>query len=465
MNRFFFKTAALVLNIVLILTTCPGHTLETILTSDNRLTLRADGIYLRQILQNLAGQGIKIRIDPAINFKVNAAYRDKPVQQVLDAILDDNSHVLIWEDGKDGKIRLTEIQIFKPGHKDRMTPLTNPTFKLGRHPETGALFVRHEVLVRVSDKHDVADLKAFLSKAGGTIISRTGNGIYRVQLPVDINEMMYLAKLRNIADIAGAELNYAHRAPAPFRAVHPDINLPEIQNRQPTANQIPVAVFDSGLAPEFQKQAYILDFFNAIDPTAPVDDPLGHGTQMAMLAAGAIDPIGGGDDPNTVPVIAIRGFDDNGITSNFTLMQGVSHAMEAGARVLSLSWHSETESHFLEQVLTEAAAKGLVIVAAAGNEPTGKSVYPAGYESVLGVGALHPSGQKWANSNFGDFVSIQAPGFANMPVGYNSEPGIYAGTSISTAYTANRIADYLTNHPKADIDKIRDYLNAQAEKQ
>ena len=461
MNRFFFKTAALILSAVLILTTCPGHALEATLTPDNRLTLRADGVYLRQILQNLARQDIKIRIDPAINFKVNAVYKEKPIQLVLDAILGPNSHALIWEGGEDGKIRLAEIQIYKPGRRDRMTPLPNPTFKLGRDPETGALFVRHELLVRVGDAQHVADLKAFLRKAGGTLIGRTKNGIYRVQLPGNIDEKMYLAKLRKIADIAAAELNYAYQAPSPFRAVHPDINLPEIQNRQPTTNQISVAVFDSGLAPEFQKQAYILDFFNAIDPAAPIDDPLGHGTQMAMLAAGAIDPIGGEDDPNTLPVIAIRGFDDNGITSNYTLMQGVSHAMEAGARVLSLSWHSETESQFLEQVLTEAAAKGLLIVAAAGNEPTGKTVYPAGYESVLGVGALQPNGQKWENSNFGDFVSVQAPGFANMPVGFNSEPGIYAGTSISTAYTANRIADYLAGHPKADLNKIRNFLNNQ----
>ena len=46
-------------------------------------------------------------------------------------------------------------------------------------------------------------------------------------------------------------------------------------------------------------------------------------------------------------------------------------------------------------------------------------------------------------SNYGDFVDVSLPGFAQMPVGYQSDPGIYAGTSISTAFGANLIANFL----------------------
>ena len=80
--------------------------------------------------------------------------------------------------------------------------------------------------------------------------------------------------------------------------------------------------------------------------------------------------------------------------------------------------------------------KGLFIVASAGNEPTGKPIYPAAYSSVIGIGALRPDGKKWGKSNYGDFVEFEAPGFAKLPVGYKGEPGIYAGTSISAAFVA-----------------------------
>jgi hypothetical protein len=119
-----------------------------------------------------------------------------------------------------------------------------------------------------------------------------------------------------------------------------------------------------------------------------------------------------------------------------------------------MSWGSETPSPFLEDALNYADSKSLILVAAAGNEPTGKPVYPAAYPSVLGVGALAPDGTPWKHSNYGSFVSVVAPGYAAFPVGYNGEAGLYAGTSIAAAYLANTISGWLSENPhwqKADI--------------
>jgi len=183
---------------------------------------------------------------------------------------------------------------------------------------------------------------------------------------------------------------------------------------------------------------------------------------MALIAAGVIKPFGVMDDEAYLaPLIAIRAFDENGFTSGFQLMQGIEFAIRNGARVLSLSWGADTRSEFLENALADAASKGLIVVASAGNEPTGRPVYPAAYPSVIAVGALEPDGKIWGQSNFGSFVSLYAPGFASLPVGYRGEPGSYAGTSIAAAFTANRIADYLAKHPAADIQEIFNALRTQ----
>jgi hypothetical protein len=55
-------------------------------------------------------------------------------------------------------------------------------------------------------------------------------------------------------------------------------------------------------------------------------------------------------------------------------------------------------------------------------------------------------------------VDLYAPGFASLPVGYKGEPGIYAGTSISTAFTANLIASILSKNPKATKEQILEAL-------
>jgi subtilisin family serine protease len=88
-------------------------------------------------------------------------------------------------------------------------------------------------------------------------------------------------------------------------------------------------------------------------------------------------------------------------------------------------------------------------------------VYPAAYRSIIGVGALGPDGKRWERSNYGDFVMIQAPGFASLPVGYKGDPGIYAGTSISAAFTANLIANCLSKNPDAGIEEVLNSLKKQ----
>ncbi len=142
-------------------------------------------------------------------------------------------------------------------------------------------------------------------------------------------------------------------------------------------------------------------------------------------------------------------------------MDSINFALENNARVMSLSWGSETKSAFMEKAFEYASAKGLIIVASAGNEPTGAPMYPAAFPSVIGVGALGPHGKKnWVNSNYGSFVAFYAPGFANMPVGYNGDPGIYAGTSISAAYVANTIATFLSQNPSAGTQEVLEFLNS-----
>jgi hypothetical protein len=214
-----------------------------------------------------------------------------------------------------------------------------------------------------------------------------------------------------------------------------------------------IAVLDSGLMPLYEESTFVKGVFDAISPGAGARDSLGHGTQMSLIAAGLVDPLGV-DSQETSQVLSIRAFDDNGFTSNYSLMRGITHAIENGARVLSLSWGAEHVSPLFATTIQYAVEQGLVVVAAAGNAPTGTPVYPAAYKDVIGVGALTPDGNTWKQSNYGTFVATQTFGVANLPVGHNGEPGVYAGTSISTAYTARLVSAIIDQDPDADLDII-----------
>lgn len=422
----------------------------------DRLTLHARDMNLTEILKSLSDQGIHIRIDPRINPKISASFDNQPIGTAMASILKSVDYALIWK--KDpkataGEPRLWEIQIFYKGQRARLRPLYKNAdlniVKMGN----GTYHVSDILLLRLESDITEEALAALLDGLGATIIDANEPlGIIRLRLPHGSDVPAVAETIASMPGIRNAEPDYAYPLeggkPAQSETGTPS---PPPPSPSPSAGAAVIAVMDSGLLSGYANSPFIQAAYDAVSPGVEVGDQLGHGTQMALIAAGAVNPLGAAADASAgSPVVAIRAFDDNGFTSNYTLMRGIDYAIEQGARVLSLSWGSETPSALLESATRYAAAKGLILVAAAGNAPTGNPVYPAAYENVIGVGALTPNGDAWDQSNFGEFVALSAPGLADLPVGYKGDPGTYAGTSIATAYTARRVAAIMNRNPDAD---------------
>jgi hypothetical protein len=360
--------------------------------------------------------------------------------------------------------RLAEIQVFTPGEEKRMRPLLRRTrLAIAVNPEDGSLFVQDEILLKLDPEAALADLKRILENIQGTVVeSYPALGIYKIRLPEGADVPAVVQAVTELTGVEKAEPNYAYPIQEPSRAGEPSPFSPELGSAESQPSAVPVAVLDTGLTVDSGLDDFVLAAMDALNPDEPISDSLGHGTQMALVASGVVKPLGAEADSEThSPIIPIKIFDEKGYTSNFLVMQSIDFALSRGARVMSLSWGSETKSAFLERALNGANAKGLIIVASAGNEPTGRPVYPAAYESVIGVGAVGPEGKPWDQSNHGDFVKLYAPGFADLPVGYRGDPGPYAGTSISAAFVANLIANMLYWKPDATKQDVLEALGAR----
>jgi len=427
------------------------------------ITIQAEEAPLRDVLRQFSKAGVIVRMDPNLDATVTGSIENAPLEKTLQDLLAPYGYALLWDvlSSPLGDIpKLVEIQVFRRGHREDMVPLFDPNsnLEITTGPDVnGPIFVKDEVLLAVKPGTSLDEFKRLLAAVGGTLIECIPElGIYRIKFPPNSNVPALVEQLSQNPIIHTAEPNYAIKAPAPIAITDSGSPvLPEMfKITPPPEGTAPVAVMDSGLGNMEGLEKVVIGKYDALNPDRELTDTLGHGTQMALIAAGAISPLGATDSSSGVPLVAIRAFDDNGTASNFGLMRGIEYAHSKGAKVLNLSWGSEVSSEFLANAIAYAQSKDMIVVAAAGNKPTQKPMYPADYPGVLKVSATNPDGTLWENSNYGDTTYLSAPGSATFPVGYKGPPGAYAGTSISSAWVTHALARYKADHPNASTPEI-----------
>jgi hypothetical protein len=433
------------------------------------LSIAADDVPLRDILSRFHEAGIRVEMDDRINPLVTAHFKNREIGSALKRLLADCDYALSWRtiEGPAGRIRrLSEVFVYKTGDRRALTPLVaaqRPGVQAGAN---GLACVKGELLLRLMPGVSQEQFRALLLKTGATVLDGLpALGLYRLRLGPDAALAAALNALNRDPLVARAEPNRVYTPLTPSRLGAGAAATAGTSGA--AAGAAAVGVLDSGLLPDLNPAGAVVARLDATAPERPLSDPVGHGSQMALLASGAIVPDGAAPlNDRVVPLVAVRTLDDNGYSSDFTLLQGMTFALEQGARVLSLSWGADTVSPFFKDAVAYAQGRGAVVVAAAGNEPTGRPIYPAALPGVVAVAGLEPDGAPWSRSNYGDFVALAAPAFAALPVGYKAEPGIYGGTSIATAYTAHVLARYFELHPKATpgeaLAALRQALSAPA---
>jgi hypothetical protein len=430
------------------------------------VTVTARDEALRDVLAGFVEAGIEVQIDPTIRDTISINAKHEPVEAVLAEMVLPYGYALSWGEVRTpmGILpRLEQIRVFRIGQETTVKPLERSNALQTIREWDGQEYVADELLISFRPGTSVDEFKRLLAQIGATVLDcNTELGIYRIRFAPGTNIRALLQQLERNEHVAGVEPNYAYRTPEGEWTGSSFPTADGSGRALPAAKgAAALAILDSGLLTSAGLEDAVVGTFDAFNPDGSISDPVGHGTQMALIASGAVTPGGaaGAGEGQGVPLLAVKAFDENGVTSNFDLMRGMDYALQNGARVINLSWGSETPSAFIERAMLYARSRGAIVVASAGNEPHNRPVYPAAYPGVLAVGALDPDGTRWAKSNYGDFVDLTAPGAANMPVGYRGPPGSYAGTSIANAHTSRVIAQYLMQNPGSDA---QDVLNALA---
>ncbi len=404
----------------------------------DRAWLEADSAPLSKVLQLFEQRGVEVLIDPSLELgRISGEWENTKVDRLIAQLASPHSYLIERKKVRSplGELyQISSIRIYSDGNLPAARRLSDKSRVLDVvEGKDGIKYIRGEIMVGFKEEATISDLNALLAKIGGTVIEVIDPpGIYRIKL----NEGVSVEKAMDIVNahdgVDSSEPNLAF--PRIGNTSMPTSGSGGGANLQLQPGETAVAVFDSGLDPQYANLSVIRGTYDAVDPSAEISDPLGHGTLASLVAAGVITPEGAVAAESGVPVLAIRTFDENGMTSSDTLMRALEYAANSGAKIVNMSWGSEVDSSFMEAAMNYAAQNGMTLYAAAGNEPTGTLLYPAGYDSVIAVGGLNSDGSQWENSNFGDFVDIFEPAKAV----FNGQS--YAGTSISSPYAAFKAA-------------------------
>ncbi len=175
---------------------------------------------------------------------------------------------------------------------------------------------------------------------------------------------------------------------------------------------VPIAVLDTGIFGDHEDLSGKVKRSTNFTSSSTEGDVKGHGTHVAGSVAALTDNGiggGGGTCPGCVLYnVKVLGDDGSGNTS--WIANGVTWSSDNGAKVINMSLGGSGYSDTLRDAVLYAWGKGVVVVAAAGNNGSSDKFYPAAYENAIAVGATDSTDQKAGYSNYGFWVDVAAPG-------------------------------------------------------
>lgn len=198
-------------------------------------------------------------------------------------------------------------------------------------------------------------------------------------------------------------------------------------------------------------------------------DDNGHGSMTAsVLAASTNNGIGIAGMDWRSRIMPLKVMDSGGGGSLFDVAQAIRYAADNGSRVvnLSLGVAGISADQTTDEAIAYAAAKGVVVVAAAGNSG-GNVFYPARHPSVVAVGATDSNDVQASYSAAGPELTLVAPG-SGVPCVYgivgNDKYAVGTGTSLAAPHVAGTAALLLTQRPTLTAKDIKVALTQSADK-
>ena len=248
-----------------------------------------------------------------------------------------------------------------------------------------------------------------------------------------------------------------------------DIHVVPVWSEGITGNKnVKVAIIDTGVDAnhsDLKENVDSADGWDFVSNKPGGMDDHNHGTHCAgTIGALGNNGIGVAGVNWNVTIIPVKFLDSQGSGSLEAAVQAIQFATKAGVSIMSNSWGGGPFTQSLYDVIKEAGDKGILFVAAAGNDSNDNDTnpsYPASYQlpNVLSVAATDNRDQLATFSNYGRTkVHVAAPGVKILSTVRGNEYAVFSGTSMATPHVSGIAALMLSANPSYSYAQIKDVL-------
>jgi len=396
-------------------------------------------------------------------------------------------------------------------------------------PAGGPNRVAGQLLVKFRPNVPASNIEGLSASLGARVLKRHSlSGVHRLGFSSGANLNQILTAFRNSPIVEEAGFNLVLRAfgvpndtyyqPYQWNFYNSPSGIwaEEAWDGSVKGQGIVVAVIDSGVAFEnyaqFSQAPDLNKTFvaprNFINNDNHPNDDNGHGTHVTGTIAQDTNndlATAGIAYQSSIMPLKVIGWDGTGTSDD--LNEAIYYAVTNGARVINLSLGFQntgapnpagqvcTEIVGLNAALQYAYDRGVVIIAAAGNDGGNVVNCPAAYPTTIAVGATRADGQVTYYSNRGEALDISAPGgdpnvdqngdgygdgILQVTFCYDAETmslyyeifgvnlygdfcsAFFAGTSMATPHVTGTVALMLGENSSLTPDQIRQYLQTTA---
>ena len=230
----------------------------------------------------------------------------------------------------------------------------------------------------------------------------------------------------------------------PAQYANAKLRLPQAHTLAHGAN-VTIAVIDSGIDvkhPELVNA--IADNFDALGSK---EGPHVHGTGIAGAIVSHARLMGSAPEARILAIRAFGAAPNGAESTSYVILKGLDYAAAHGAQVVNMSFAGPKDA-LIERAVAATVAKGIVMVAAAGNAgPKSPPLYPAANANVIAVTATDAQDRLFAASNRGSHIAISAPGVDIFLPAPDEKYQMTSGTSFSAAYVSGLAALMLERNP------------------